>query len=144
MYACVAPPLREVLFTPDQPLPTTTNAQLNTPCLRKHRKYVASLRLATTTDPNFHYCGASLIAPSVVLTAAHCLASSGTSTPAVELGRYHQSAANSSANNYERIQVGARGAVFGGAHEYSVCALCPVWFFGGKGGGRKSRRCASF
>lgn len=53
------------------------------PCCRK---YVCSLRTSTGSSTDFLYCGCSLIAPSVVLTAAHCLASTDLRTPWVEVG----------------------------------------------------------
>jgi secreted trypsin-like serine protease len=34
---------------------------------------VCSLRTATADNSNFLYCGCSLVAPGVVLTAAHCV-----------------------------------------------------------------------
>lgn len=52
---------------------------------RFHRyKWVCSLR----GNNDFHFCGCSLIAPSVVLTAAHCLdqADTSLSRPWVEVG----------------------------------------------------------
>ncbi len=49
------------------------------------RKYVCSLRIATAQSSDFLYCGCSLIAPNVVLTAAHCVAESNLAAPMVEV-----------------------------------------------------------
>lgn len=64
---------------------------LHTPCLCAAAdlcacsKYVCSLRANTTSATAYHYCGCSLISPSVVMTAAHCLANPGLSTPMVHV-----------------------------------------------------------
>jgi secreted trypsin-like serine protease len=46
---------------------------------------VCSLRTATSNNPDFLYCGCSLIAPNVVMTAAHCLIDTNLRTPWVEV-----------------------------------------------------------
>lgn len=48
---------------------------------------MCALRIATEKSSSVLYCGCTLIAPNVVLTAAHCVAESNLRTPTVEVGQ---------------------------------------------------------
>ena len=58
---------------------------------RPRYPYLVSFR----TSSDSHFCGGSLIAPSVILTAAHCLDQTDSSLryPTVNLGRYYRTSA---------------------------------------------------
>eukprot|EP00877_Chromochloris_zofingiensis_P009136 jgi/Chrzof1/4476/Cz14g14190.t1 len=69
--------------------------------LKDRFKFACSLRDGSGS----HYCACALIAPSVVLTAAHCVNQTDPAlrNPAVEIGRYYRTAANSSANDFDHL-----------------------------------------